>query len=138
MVRLAEKPSREEAALWCGEDDPERSIGRLLALGPRIVAIKMGAAGALVRAQGDAVPRHIPVYPVEARDPTGAGDAFCGGFAARRSQGAGPYEAALAGAVASSFAVERHGSLGMLDVERAVAEERLATLRSEMEEAHAG
>jgi ribokinase len=130
-------PSREEAALWFGDDDPERHIGKLLALGPRIVVIKMGADGALVQQQGQSHPRRIPVVPVAARDVTGAGDAFCGGFVAQLAAGADPIEAALAGAVSASFAVETYGINGLLDVSVRDRDERLAHLRAiEMERNH--
>jgi len=121
-------PSREEVALWFGDDDPERRIGDLLALGPRIVAIKMGADGALVQARGDPVPQHIPAFASDVVDVTGAGDAFCGGFVARMLMGDSPRQSALAGAVSASFAVERYGSLGLTGVDRSMAQHRLAAL----------
>ena len=121
-------PSREEVALWFGDDDPERHIGDLLALGPRIVAIKLGADGALIQARGDPAPQHIHAFASDVVDVTGAGDAFCGGFVARMLMGGSPRESALAGAVSASFAVERYGSLGLTGIDRAIAEQRLTTL----------
>jgi len=130
-------PSREEVALWFGDDDPERHIGELLALGPRVVVIKMGAEGALVQQAGQPRPRHIPIVPVTALDVTGAGDAFCGGFVARLAAGADTYEAAMAGAVSASFAVEAYGIEGLLGVSVRDRDERLATLRTaKMEHVH--
>ena len=123
-------PSREEVALWFGDDDPERHIGSLLTLGPRVVAIKMGADGALVQQQGQSRPWHIPVVPVTARDATGAGDAFCGGFVARLAAGADPLQAAMAGTVSASFAVEAYGINGLLDVSVRDRDERLVHLRA--------
>jgi sugar/nucleoside kinase (ribokinase family) len=122
-------PSREEVALWFGDDDPERRIGDLLALGPPVVVIKMGAEGALVQARGWERPAHVPVVPVAALDVTGAGDAFCGGFTARLMDGADPYDAALAGAVSASFAVEAYGITGLVGVSTRDREERLVHLR---------
>jgi sugar/nucleoside kinase (ribokinase family) len=130
-------PSREETALWFGDDDPERHIGELLTLGPRIVVIKMGADGALVQQQGQPRPRHIPVVPVTVVDVTGAGDAFCGGFVARLAAGADPYEAAMAGAVSATFAVEAYGIEGLLGISMRDRDERLKVLRArEMEHVH--
>jgi len=126
-------PSREEVALWFGYDDPEQAIARLLDLGPGAVVIKMGAAGALAQGRGEDRPRLVPPVPTDVRDVTGAGDAFCGGFAARLADGAGVLDAAMAGAVAASFAVERHGSLGLIGVDARVRDERLARLRGMME-----
>jgi sugar/nucleoside kinase (ribokinase family) len=123
-------PSREEVALWFGDDDPERHIGDLLALGPRVAVIKMGADGALVQQRGQPRPRLIPIVPVTALDVTGAGDAFCGGFVARFAAGADPYEAAMAGAVSASFAVEAYGIHGLLGVATRDRDERLARLHA--------
>lgn len=122
-------PSREEVTLWFGDDDPERRIGDLLALGPRVVVIKMGADGALVQERGAPRPQHVPAVRVRVLDTTGAGDAFCGGFVARLTAGAVPWEAALAGAVSASFAVEQYGIDGLLGVSRRERDERLALLR---------
>lgn len=121
-------PSREEVALWFGDDDPQRHSGDLLALGPRMVVIKMGAAGALVQERGDSAPQHVPAVPVDALDTTGAGDAFCGGFAAQLAAGASPRDAALAGAVSASFAVEQYGINGLLSISLRERDERLALL----------
>lgn len=53
----------------------------------------------------------VPAIPnIGAADPYGAGDAFLAGFAAGIVRGAGSVEAARAGAVAASFAVEIKGS----------------------------
>jgi len=126
-------PSREEVALWFGDDDPARHIGALLALGPRVVVVKMGADGALVQERGQDRPLLVPPVPATVRDVTGAGDAFCGGFAAWLAGGATARDAAMAGAVAASFAVERYGSLGLLNVQSEERDERLARLRHMME-----
>jgi len=131
-------PSREEVALWFGDDDPERHIGELLALGPHIVVIKMGAKGALVQKQGQRRARRVPVVPVAALDVTGAGDAFCGGFVARLAAGADVLEAAMAGAVSASFAVEGYGINGLVAVSPRARDERLAKLRTLEMEIHHG
>lgn len=122
-------PSREEVALWFGDDDPERQQVADVALGPRVVVIKMGADGALVQGHGEPAPRHVPIVPVDALDTTGAGDAFCGGFVARLSAGATPIEAAMAGTVSASFAVEQYGIEGLLRASRHERDERLAMCR---------
>lgn len=51
---------------------------KLLALGPRMVTVTRGAAGALLATAGGVVKR--PAFPVQALDTTGAGDTFCGGL----------------------------------------------------------
>jgi ribokinase len=131
-------PSREEVALWFGDDDPERHIGDLLALGPRMVAIKMGADGVLFQTQGQSRPRHIPIVPVTACDVTGAGDGFCGGLLAQLARGAAPLDAVMAGVVSASFAVENFGIEGLLQASVRDRDERLALLRQSMRECEDG
>jgi ribokinase len=121
-------PSREEVASWFGDDDPERHIGDLLALGPGAVDIKLGARGSLVQDRVMAKPVLVPAVPTAVVDVTGAGDAFCGGFAAQLAATRNVIEAARAGAVAASFAIEGHGSLGLLDVTPEARSRRLAAL----------
>ena len=74
-------PSREELAELVGYDDPPRAAGELTAAGVTCVVVKMGGDGALVARP--AMPlAHAPASKVTVADPTGAGDSFCGGFAA--------------------------------------------------------
>ena len=121
-------PSREEVGLWFGDDDPWRHIGDLLALGPGAVAIKLGAEGALVQDRAMAKPVLMAAAPAAVVDVTGAGDAFCGGFAAQLAATHDVVAAARAGAVAASFAIEGYGSLGLLNVTPDARSRRLAAL----------
>ncbi|MBP7276503.1 MAG: sugar kinase [Kiritimatiellae bacterium] len=79
-------------------------------MGPRWVLVKKGEHGSLLIGPGDTI--LVPAYPLEeVRDPTGAGDAFAGGFmgvlaSERRITGASLRRAMLAGTVIASFAVE--------------------------------
>lgn len=78
--------------------------------GPRRVVVKVGAKGALLF-DGDAAFR-CPAYPLpRVVDPTGAGDAFAGGFAGHLAgvgscSGDALREALVQGSVMGSFAVE--------------------------------
>ena len=123
-------PSREEVALWFGDDDPERRIGDLLALGPEIVVIKMGAEGVLLQRRGQRRPVRLAPIPGPVVDQTGAGDAFCGGFVASLAVGVPVLDAARAGLVSASFAVERFGAAGLIDVDDRDRDERLAMASS--------
>ncbi|WP_324715867.1 sugar kinase [Carboxydochorda subterranea] len=73
-------PNREEAALLTGTEDPEQAVSSLLALGPRIVALKLGPEGCLV---GTRDGQRIRVSPpaVQTVDTGGAGDTFDAAFA---------------------------------------------------------
>src|SRR6202045_999234 len=72
------KPCKAAAREITGETDYEKMAAKLLALGPKIVALTMGADGCLIATGNDMV--HIPPFKVAVVDSTGAGDAFMGGL----------------------------------------------------------
>jgi ribokinase len=121
-------PSRMEAALLFGRDAPEEAARAFAARGPRAVVIKLGAEGSLICGHGQDVPRYVPVVPVDAIDPTGAGDAFCGAFGVTYGRTANLLEAACRATVAASFVVERRGALAVLPLDGPAAERRLEWL----------
>jgi len=107
-------PSREELAVLVSCDDPSRGAAELTAAGVPCVVVKLGAEGALVARPGAA---HVPVaaYPAMAADPTGAGDSFCGAFAAGLALGDDPAGAARRGCATAAAAIGASGSLRLLD-----------------------
>lgn len=122
-------PSLRQLAGLLDGDDVAGVARRLAAHGPSTVAVKMGEAGCLVYdAATDAI-RQIPAYPTDVRDPTGAGDAFCGGFAAGYLLTGDAGEAARYGTVSASFAIEQFGALAGLRFSPSDAAARLATLQ---------
>jgi ribokinase len=77
--------NEHEATFITGQpvSDPqsaETAAKLLLAKGPRVVMVTLGAQG-VVYATGE-IAKHIPAFKVKAVDTTAAGDAFIGGFAA--------------------------------------------------------
>src|ERR1700736_3999815 len=70
------KPCKAAALEITGETDYERMATKLLGLGPKIVALTMGADGCLIAAGNEMV--HVPPFKVPCTDSTGAGDAFMG------------------------------------------------------------
>jgi len=72
------KPCKAAARELSGETDYDRVAAKLLALGPRLVAITMGGDGCVI--SGGANTAHVPAYRVGVTDTTGAGDAFMGGL----------------------------------------------------------
>jgi sugar/nucleoside kinase (ribokinase family) len=74
-------PNRDEAAVLVGEADPVTMAARLTGH-YGIVAVKLGGEGCLLAVPGES-PVRIPAHPADARDTTGAGDAFCGAFMSR-------------------------------------------------------
>ncbi|MGH2596257.1 MAG: PfkB family carbohydrate kinase [Actinomycetota bacterium] len=118
-------PSHEEASELLGIDDPAEAL-RLLgdSLPTPIVVVKMGSRGCLVRSAGEAW--EVGVSPGPVQDVTGAGDAFCGGFAGALSVGSQAVDAARCGAVSAGFAVARFSSLSLASVGPEDAARRLA------------
>jgi sugar/nucleoside kinase (ribokinase family) len=74
-------PNRDEAAVLVGEADPVTMAARLTGH-YGVVVVKLGGAGCVLAVPGQA-PVRIAAYPADARDTTGAGDAFCGAFMSR-------------------------------------------------------
>lgn len=94
-------PNRDEAAVLVGRADPVTMAARLTSH-YRVVVVKLGAAGCVLAVPGHA-PVRIAAYPADARDTTGAGDAFCGAFLSRWL-GAGPDPQTAALVRAAEFA----------------------------------
>lgn len=104
------------------------SARRLLARGPKGIGVKMGARGMRYLPYDGEEWTQVPTYPTRAVDPTGAGDAFCGGFLVGMAQTRNPVQAALYGAISASFIIEDFGVLHALKVEAAQAHSRLSKL----------
>src|SRR6478736_1942192 len=88
---------------------------KLTAAGVTCVVVKMGGDGALVARPG--VPlAHAPASKVAVMDPTGAGDSFCGAFAAGLALGDDVVGAARRGCATAAAAIGAAGSLRLLDL----------------------
>ncbi|GGT96187.1 carbohydrate kinase family protein [Streptomyces violascens] len=96
-------PNADEAAFLTGLPEPADAAAKLSRQFP-LVAVTLGAAGALVATGGEVVAK-VAAPKVVALDSTGAGDAFTGAFLAARLSGASPAEAATAGCRAGALAV---------------------------------
>jgi sugar/nucleoside kinase (ribokinase family) len=84
-------PNLEEGALLSGERIPDHIAERLLSYYPGVV-LKLGAGGALY-ADEDGERVRLLAASEQVVDTTGAGDALCAGFLAKRLSGAPPAEA---------------------------------------------
>ena len=93
-------PNRDEAAVLAGAADPATMAARLTRH-YGVVVLKLGAAGCVLATPGQP-PVRIAAHPADARDSTGAGDAFCGAFMSRWLAAGpdGPTAAGLAEAAA--------------------------------------
>lgn len=86
----------------------QQAASVLHAKGVRQLIITLGMQGALLSDQGEVL--HIPVFPAQPRDTTGAGDAFNGALAARLAAGESLASAAHFAAAYASVCVERRGA----------------------------
>ena len=121
-------PSRSELADLVGYDDPIRALRDLGRLPTPIIVVKLGADGVLVWNRRRGVLHAVPAAHANVVDVTGAGDGFCGGFAAGLSLGDTPVRAAQRGVVSAAYAVASFGSLGLAEVRPEEAEARLQAL----------
>ena len=122
-------PSQAEVeAYFGGPVDPVMAARELGQLGPSIVVVKIGARGSVVYSWQEDSIVHVPAYPSLTVDPTGAGDAFGGGFLVGLVETRDAVKAACYGTISASFVVEGYGAHYALHVERSAAQERLRTL----------
>lgn len=102
-------PGMDDAKALLGLDDPDAIADFYLGLGPPLVVLKMGAAGALV-ASAEGRTRIAP-HPCTPIDATGAGDTFCGAFLARLLAGDAAVPAARYAAAAAALKTEGYGAV---------------------------
>ncbi len=97
-----------------------RAARWVIARGPKYVVIKQGEHGAILVGEGKTF--YVPAFPLEeVYDPTGAGDAFAGGFMARLKRSGSLTNASLRlamvyGSAMGSFAVERFSVQRFLEI----------------------
>jgi sugar/nucleoside kinase (ribokinase family) len=120
-------PSRSEAELLFGRDDPEAAAVAFVEAGATIAAVKLAEEGSVVTIGGSRTV-HVPAVEVNAIDPTGAGDGYCGGFTAAYTQGHDAFAAACHGTVSASLICEARGALSHASRDRSLASGRLARL----------
>jgi sugar/nucleoside kinase (ribokinase family) len=96
-------PSANEVRRLLGDAGPEQAVLALQRAGFAEVALKRGAEAVLLAYRGDVAA--VPAAMVSVVDPTGAGDAFCGAYAACRLQGLTPVEAVQRAAATAALVV---------------------------------
>lgn len=102
--------------------------------GIEYIVIKCGARGQLLFVASNKRKWEIPAYPARIADPTGAGDAFGGGFMAGFCKNYDPLEGVLYGNISASLKLEGSGVFYPLDVMPGLAEARLNVLRDMVRE----
>lgn len=123
-----------EARMLAGTHNLVKAARNIQKLGPSAVVVKKGEHGALLFNSAGVF--SAPAYPLEeVFDPTGAGDAFAGGFIGQLAkEGSTDHlamrRAVVVGSAVASFCVERFSVEGLRDRTQAEVEERLAMFRA--------
>lgn len=122
-----------EARLLSGEPNLIKAAKAIRAMGPKIVIIKKGEHGALLLTEQMIF--SAPAYPMEnIFDPTGAGDAFAGGFVGWLGRTDDLTEenlkrAVIYGSTLASFCVEKFGVEGLTDLTYLQIQDRFREFR---------
>ena len=107
--------NESELYLLTKEQSVDRSVKRVLSMGPEKVIVKFGSKGAKCFSENENIA--VGVYPVKkVIDPTGAGDVFGGGFISGLVDGLSIKEAMLRGSALASFCIEDFGVKKLLNV----------------------
>jgi 2-dehydro-3-deoxygluconokinase len=102
-------PSWDDIRAITGLGSAEAVADHCLHLGAKVVALKLGAEGALVASADE---RHrIAPFPCTPVDATGAGDTFGGAFVARLVAGDGLRDAACYAAAAAALSTQGYGAV---------------------------
>ena len=128
-----------EARLLTGKRSLAHAAAAIREMGPQRVIVKKGEHGALYFG-ADSVLAVPAIILDDVIDPTGAGDCFAGGFmgslakaGADRTSGDAVFrQAMLDGTVTASFCPEGFNVEGLLKIDEAAYEARMATLKSMM------
>ncbi len=123
-------PSEDEirTLFWGRTTDLWEMAETLCSYGVEMVVIKRGGRGQYVYDRDSHKKWDVPAYPGRMADPTGAGDAFCGGFLAGYVSSFDPLQAVLYGNVSASLAIEGSGAFYALESLPGLAQARLQSL----------
>ncbi len=117
-------------ALFQGRSDNLWEMAESLAShGCELIVIKRGERGQYLYDAASHTRWVIPAYPVHVVNPTGVGDAFCGGFLAGWRDSYDPLQAALQGNISASFVIEGSSVFYAIDCMPGLAEARQRALK---------
>lgn len=102
-------PGLDDARQLTGLQPPEEIVRFYHDLGPRIVALTLGADGVLISVDGDM--RTLPGHRVDAKDATGAGDCFNGAFLASLLDTQDPFATAEHANMAAAISTTGYGAV---------------------------
>lgn len=116
-------------ALFSGSSTDLWEMAETLAgYGCEIIVIKRGSQGQYLYDHTSRTRWIIPAYPVQVEDPTGAGDAYCGGFLAGYRMNYDPLQAALAGSISAAMVIEGTNPFYAMDALPGLAKARMDAL----------
>ncbi len=123
-------PSEEELRqlFWGETNDLWEMAEELGKFGCQIIIVKRGNKGQLLYDVNAKKRWELPAYASRVADPTGAGDAFCGGFLAGLAQNNTPLHAAAMGNVSASLSMEGSGPFYPTEILPGLAQARLDVL----------
>ncbi|MEN2989809.1 methylglyoxal synthase [Tistrella sp. BH-R2-4] len=111
-------PGLDDARLLTGLTDPAEIVAFYRDLGAKVVALTLGADGALVAYDGGI--ERVAAFPARAVDATGAGDCFDGAFLARWLETGDPVSSARYAVVAAGLSVESFGAVAPIPTRQQV------------------
>ncbi|MEM7547162.1 MAG: ribokinase [Pseudomonadota bacterium] len=124
------RPLTEDAS----EQDVLQAAMALRIHADQIIIVTLGKRGAVAVTRDDVL--FVPALSMKVRDTTGAGDCFCGTFAAMRAMGAALDQALTFAAAAAAVSVTRDGAAPSMpiraDVEAVIAAAANTTLPQDM------
>jgi sugar/nucleoside kinase (ribokinase family) len=127
-------PDWPTASGVAGSDDPARVMAHWSTLGPAAVAVRHGARGSYVWNRERDEAWHVPAVPVDVVDPTGAGNAYGGGWCVGWTETGDARLAGCQGAVSASILVGHAGlpplSEAMRQHARALLEDAVAATKA--------
>jgi 2-dehydro-3-deoxygluconokinase len=105
-------PSLDDVVALSCLSEPHAIVDWCHQQGAKAVFLKLGADGVLLSHRGQRT--HIPAYPVQAVDATGAGDCFAGNLLARLCASDSMVQAARYANAAAALAVQSFGAVAPL------------------------
>lgn len=111
-------PSLDDVRVLSGLEAPEAIVDWAHRLGARHVALKLGPDGVI--ASDGSRREHVPAYPIDCLDATGAGDCFAGSFLARLSLGDDFWNAVRYANAAAALTCTGYGAVAPLPRPEAV------------------
>jgi sugar/nucleoside kinase (ribokinase family) len=124
-------PERSLRALFAGQmDDLWAMLEAVASCQCALVVIWREGGGQVLYDAASRRRWEVPPYPARLRDPTGVGDAFCGGFLAGLHNTGDALQAVLHGNISASLTLEGSGVFYALEALPGLAQARLEALRA--------